>query len=387
MLKTLIAHTTEIDDIELAVDNIKSQLSPDNLATNSVGIITCHFEFIHSGVVKAISDALPFEVLGVVTTEQATNAELGNFLLTVMVITGNNVEFVLKATPTITDNAHKQIEDAYIEASSHRTDKPALVLAYVPLMMHFSANEFVDLFSQITNNEVPCFGTVSIDATDTFLDCFVCMNGEVYLDRIVMLLIYADITPRFFLATISQEKILPNSAQITKSSGVVLMEVNGHSVGKYFADLGLADATGQYATAALPFVLNYEDGTPPVSRVFIGKTPENYAICAGIIPEGSTMSIGVFDKEDVLLTTGGAVKKALDNAISTTSCMLMYSCVTRNMSLGGEAKAEMELVRDIVGEKLPFVMAYSNGEICPMEISDVKAINRFHNNTFIICLF
>ena len=387
MLKTQIAHTTEVDDIELAVETIKSQLRLNDLSAHSVGIITCHFEFIHSGVLKTLCDALPFEVIGSVTTDQATNAEMGNFLLTVIVLTGNNVEFILKATPSLTDSAHKQVEQAYIEASSHRIDKPALVLTLMPFMMHFSANEFVDLLSQITNNEVPCFGTVSIDATGTFLDCFVCMNGEVYLDRVVMLLIYADITPRFFLATISPEKILPNSALITKSSGAILMEVNGHSVGKYFADLGLADATGQYATAALPFVLNYEDGTPPVSRVFVGSTPENYAICAGNIPEGSTMSVGVFDKEDVLLTTGGAVKKAMEYDLPNASCMLMYSCVTRNMSLGGEAKAEMELVRNIVGEKLPFVMAYSNGEICPMEISDVKAINRFHNNTFIICLF
>jgi hypothetical protein len=33
------------------------------------------------------------------------------------------------------------------------------------------------------------------------------------------------------------------------------------------------------------------------------------------------------------------------------------------------------------------MMAYSGGETCPTQVSDDKAINRFHNNAFVACVF
>jgi hypothetical protein len=123
-----------------------------------------------------------------------------------------------------------------------------------------------------------------------------------------------------------------------------------------------------------------------VSKVFIILSPEKYAICAGAMPEGATLYIGVFDKEDVLFTTGAALDKALEGA-EGASGMLLYSCISRNMSLGVDLLAELDLVREKAAGKLPFMMAYSGGEICPTQVTEAKAINRFHNNAFIGCIF
>jgi hypothetical protein len=202
-----------------------------------------------------------------------------------------------------------------------------------------------------------------------------------------LLLLYGDIKPKFFIATISANKILGKSALVTKSAGHILMEVNDRPVVEYFEDLGLTKASETaYAMTSLPFMLDYGDGTPQVSKVFIGLTPESYAICAGAMPEGSTLYIGVFDKEDVLLTTEEAVREALA-AAADASGLLIYSCISRSMSLGADQLLELDLVKEKLADKLPFMMAYSGGEICPTQISEAKAINRFHNNAFIACLF
>jgi hypothetical protein len=210
-------------------------------------------------------------------------------------------------------------------------------------------------------------------------------RGEHYRDRMALILAYGPVNPRFYLATISKDRILNKAALITASEGHILKEVNGRPVVEYFESLGLTKASEtSYAMTSLPFMLDYGDGTPPVSKVFIGLNENKYAICAGVMPEGSTLYIGVFDKGDVLFTTGETADEALSG--KTPQGMLIYSCISRSMSLGSDLLAELNLVSQKAGET-PFMMAYSGGELCPTRINKGTAVNRFHNNTFIVCTF
>jgi hypothetical protein len=104
------------------------------------------------------------------------------------------------------------------------------------------------------------------------------------------------------------------------------------------------------------------------------------------MPEGATLYLGVFDKADVLLTTREAVQTALSKN-PAPSGMLIYSCISRNMCLGSDLFAELELVQQVAGKKASLMMAYSGGEICPTRMNESSAINRFHNNAFILCIF
>jgi hypothetical protein len=201
-----------------------------------------------------------------------------------------------------------------------------------------------------------------------------------------MILCYGALEPKFFIATISENKILDKPALVTSSQGHILKELNGKPVAKYFETMGLTKASEtSYAMTSLPFMLDYGDGTPPVSKVFIGLNEEGHAICAGAMPVGATLYLGVFDKADVLLTTQRALKTALE-AVPHPSCILIYSCISRSMSLGSEILAEIELVKKEVGPQIPMMMAYSGGEICPTQIQKNIAVNRFHNNSFVLCI-
>lgn len=388
MIKTLTAHTSEIDDIEEALKQLHSQLDiENNLLKNSIGILACHYEFVYSEVAKAICESLPFDVVGTVSTVQGVNEESGSLILTLMILTSDDVSFGTTLTDSLKGQPLESIEKAYKEASSKFEVQPSLIMPFAPFIVENSGDDYVSTLGEITGG-IPCFGTVAIDGSDTFEHCFLIYNGEHYLDRMALVFIYGDINPRFAIATISPERIVDKPALVTKSDSHILMEVNEQPVLDYFKDLGLITAVeSQYAMASIPFLLDYNDGTPPVSKVFIYLTPENYAVCAGKMPEGSTMYIGVFDKEDVLYTTGKTVEEELTDLTSDASCMLCYSCISRSMSLMGDQFAELDMVRDTVGDKLSLLMAYSGGEICPTQTSVSKAINRFHNNAFIACIF
>ena len=384
MIKTLVANTTELDDEVLAVEQILSQLNlEDNLMKNTIGIMTCHYEFIISDVYKAVCEALPFEIVGTISSTQAVADNAAVLLMTLMVMTSDDVEFVKALTPSLLENPAQVIADSYIAAS--KGAKPALILAYAPFIMQNCGDDYVTALTEASGN-VPVFGTLAVDDTLDFANCFLLADCDHHRDKMAMVLIYGDVNPKFYIANISDHKVLDKSAVITKSMGSVLMEVNEHPVIEYFSDIKLLDAAGkQYAMSSLPFLLDYNDGTPRTSKVFIILTPEKYAICNGAMPEGSTLYMATSDTNDIMLTTGDAVDKILES-VEDASLLLCYSCIGRSMTLGAEQFKEIDLVTDKIGGKLPFLMAYSGGEICPTQVAEGKAINRFHNNAFIACV-
>ncbi|MDR1178787.1 MAG: FIST C-terminal domain-containing protein [Spirochaetaceae bacterium] len=383
MIQAVTVSTKSIDDIEGAVKDLKAQLdAAPPLSRNSVGIIACHYEFVLSGVVKAVQEAFPFDITGTISSAQAVNGGAGSLLLTLMVLSGDDVRFKTVLTPSLKEESGKKIGEAY--RTGEGGEKPSLIFAFAPFMVENSGDDYVSVIAAASGG-IPCFGTLAVDDTPDFRECYMLYRGEHYRDRMSMILVYGKLRPRFYLASISRNKILDRSALVTSSEGHLLTGLNGRPVTEYFASMGLTKASEtSYAMTSLPFMLDYNDGTPMVSRVFIGLDEHGNAICAGAMPEGSTLYIGVFDKDDVLLTTGKTVDAALAEN-DKPSLILAYSCVSRSMSLGSDTLAEVEILKKKNAGNIPFLLAYSGGEICPTQLQSESAVNRFHNNTFILC--
>jgi hypothetical protein len=387
MIKTFVASTAEVDDADVAVEDILSQINLDGgLLKNSVGIISCHYEFIESGIIEAVCDALPFDLSGTISWMLSTQDNTDTFLMTIMVLTSDDVEFDTVLTPSLNEEPGRVIAESYQAATADRSDKPKLILAFAPFMPLNSGDEYVDVITKASGG-VPCFGTIAIDDTIDFSKCFMLHNGQRYPDRMAMVLIYGNISPKFYVTNIAHERALNEVAIVTKSAGHVIMEVNGRPIHEFFENLGLTKATeNTYAMTSLPLLLDYNDGTPKVSKIFVTLTPERYALCAGAVPEGSTLQLTPTDRNDVMLTAERAVEQILQE-MENASGLLIYSCVARSMTLGGDQFDEMRLVSEKTGGKLPYMMMCSGGEICPTQIFDGVATNRFHNNAFIACLF
>ena len=384
MIKSFTAYTAELDDGALAADQISAQLNEQGgFLKHTIGIVACHYEFIHSGVFRSICDALPFEVVGTTSSVQSVPEHSGPLLLTLTVLTSDDVEFVKTITPSLYEQPAREIAEQYKLVC--RAEKPALILVFAPFIMQNCGDDYVNVLTEVSGG-APCFGTLAVDDTLDFANCFMLADGEHYRDSMALVMMYGPVNPRFYVANISESKMLEKSAVVTKSAGPVLMMVNQRPVIDYFKDLGLVQASEtQYAMSTLPFLLDYNDGSPKVSKIFVTLTPEKYAICAGAMPEGSTLYMATADKEDVLFTTGEAMDLALAD-MEGASLMLIYSCVSRAMTLGADQHKELELVEKKLAGRLPYMMANSGGEICPTQLSAGKAINRFHNNAFIACL-
>ncbi|MDR0885686.1 MAG: FIST C-terminal domain-containing protein [Clostridiales Family XIII bacterium] len=400
MVKTLIAFTDEIDDIDYALEQIQEQIDFDgDLYANSVGIVSCIPAYVESGVVKALAEVVPFAIAGITTIGTTASGADDLTQLTLTVLTSDDVSFKVAWTDPI------QSEDASIikrsfEASfadSDRTDAdadakpelPKLVIAYAPLSMNVGGDFFNNTIDEATGG-IPCFGVLAVDDTPDYHSSQVIYNGDAAADRLAYILVYGDIEPRFHLATISQEKISKDKGVVTKSDGVQLLEINGKSVSEFLISQGLKlNKDGIFeGVNSFPYIVDFNDGAAPLIRVMFMVTPEGYAVCGGSIPEGSILSVGYFDRNEIIKSTDEAIKQ-IDKDPDTQG-ILIYSCIGRYFNLEFNPEEEAEKVEDCFGpEGIPYQFTYGGGELCPIPTTDGsgRLVNRYHNCTLIACVF
>jgi hypothetical protein len=134
---------------------------------------------------------------------------------------------------------------------------------------------------------------------------------------------------------------------------------------------------------SVPFILDYTGKGIPVSRVLLSWNEDGYGVCGGLMPEGTKFSIGTWDKDDVVGTTARTIESILLN--ENISTLLLYSCLARSFALGTDILLETNKVNEIIADRIPYIFAYSGGEICPLH--DTANANSFHNNTVIACAF
>ena len=388
MIKSFVAYTTEIDSPELAVEQLLEQLDfggKNALRQNTIGIVSCYAEFIESGVWEHLCANLPFEVLGTTTIANMVPAELGETMLTLMVLTSDEIGFSTALSEPIVEEDALQLRAMYETALAKLPAKPSVMMSFLPLHSNFSTDFYVDCLTEISGG-VPNFGTVTVDHNTDYHDSQVLLNGKGYPDRAAVLLIHGEVTPTFYIGNISEERVFDEKGVVTAAEKNRLEEVDGAPVVEYLRSIGLKQNEDGSIVGinSFPVIVDYNDGSAPVARVIFAMTPEGYAVCGGHIPVGATLSIGSFDGEEISATTLRTIEDVL--ASEKHSIALMYSCVGRYFSQGHDTTAELRQVRErLEGTDVNYMMSYSGGEICPVYNADGQPFTRNHNNTIVIC--
>lgn len=386
-MKMLTASTFEIDESKEAYEEILAQLDLENtLEKNAVGILNCHSDFVETGTAQYISQKLPFDVLGCTTLASGVNGEYGSDILTLTVLTGDNVTFGTGYAPSLETDYQQAVCQAVDTASATNTlEKPALIIPFIPLMQ-LSVEDVMDIIEEKVPG-VPMFGTASVDSTPEFEKCYTFYNGDATQTGFSVLFIWGDIQPRFYVTAIPEDRIQNVKGIITKSEKNVLMEINNMSFLDYMNAIGLETKNGLEGVVAMPFMIDTHDGAGQVARALHTMTEENYASYIGNMAQGATFAVGSIDDTAIIETSSTVIEHALTRG--EHHGMLVFPCASRYFILSGiDSDRELCLVREAAKDTVPFMMTYSGGEICP--VYDKKTgnlINRFHNFSLAICIF
>jgi len=394
MLKCASVYTYEIDDRTAALDEINKQINEKlTLLDNTVGIIMCHTEFISSGMLGYICVNLPFDVIGISTAAQAVNDEAGELILTIFVMTSDDVRFKTGLADNLKNGLDESVKSAYEAASEGETETPRLALIFPPILLkYYAGDDYVKTWQNLIP-ETPLFGTLAMDDTPTFEDSETIFKGKNSKNAMPFVLCYGNINPSFRIGTIPKEKVMHYTGEITKSSGSIIQEINGISAYKYFESIGFEkDGVSSVNYLFLPFLIDQRKRTDydgiPVIRVLSYFNEDGSATFHGNVDEGSTFTLLKCESEDILSTAKNCVNEVSE--MKDVNGVLLFSCIVRRivtMSGGNsDANEEFETVKKVLGPVTPFMMGCAGGEICPTLGTSNTLTNRYHEYTLVILI-
>ncbi len=383
MIEMLSARTSEIDEIKDAVEEIMSQIDSAKLKKNSCGLIYCSLDFVESGVVKAICDELPFNVIGMTTLASADEHGYGIYELTLTILTSDDVSFTAGISESIEQyNYKEEIETLYTRIRSRVKDDPALILSFIPHLTDVAGYEIVETMDSVCNG-IPIWGSITTSVDFTYGTVATIHNGEILRSGLAMMFINGPIQPKFIVCSIPERNITNSRGIITKSKGPILQEVNDMPIMDYLKSIGLEVDSENITT--VPLLLYYDNSDEYVALGFYTLFEDGSVLTGGPMPENTPFVVGYIDEDGINDSANEAIDKIL--AIKDRQATLMLPCITRYIMLSPNQEEELKLIHSRFNEGgLPFAMAYSGGEICPVPDARGKLHNRFHNYSFSACV-
>ena len=242
MVKAASLYTFETENPEAALNDIRAQLAEKlKLQKYTAGILHCGYDAMESGAASHICEGLDFPVVGCTTVAQAVNDEMGSWMLTLMVLTSDDVKFFEAHTEGFMEDLEGALVRSFpAEAQNDPAFPLKLILAFPPVREKCAGDDYANCFKHICEN-VPLFGSLAVE--DEILDfsrnATLC-NGQYFQEECTYLLLCGNVTPRFFVDIPSVESHLMEAGIITGSERNLLLEVDGVRAVQFFEHAGLA---------------------------------------------------------------------------------------------------------------------------------------------------
>ena len=383
MIDMYTARTSEIDEIEEAVSEIFEQFDLSVLKKHTGGLLYCHRDFIESGVVEALCNALPFDVIGMTSMAGADEHGYGNYDLTLTVLTSDDVSFVGGMTNSInSDNYKVEMSELYNALCEKSGGDPSLIFTFMPHMKNVAGCEVVAALDAVSGG-IPMWGSLTNSDNFNYETVQTIGNGKSLATGVAMLLVRGPIEPKFFIHSIPERNIVNARCIVTKSIGTRLYEVNDQPILEYLSKIGLVITKENITTA--PIMVYYNNAEKPVALGFYSIFEDGSVLTGGEMPEGTSISVGSIDAPGIFETAEAGLGNILNCENRTVT--LLLPCITRYIMLSPEQDAELKLIDEkLSGTGKPFSMGYSGGEISPLLGPDGKLYNQFHNYTFCACV-
>ncbi len=385
-MKMYVAHSYEIDHAQDAVQEILQALPLEHMqGKNVVGLLTTHTDAVSTGVVSAICSALPFDVIGMTSFASCANGEADLAILTLTVFVSEDVRFAVTLSDSLRENYTEVLDRACADIKNKLGEEPSLALVCAPFSRHISGQSVTSYLTKILG-ACPLFGGLASDHTVEAQSTYVFLNDQIFTHRVALLCMAGPVKARFALASLRPDSLQKSKATITASDGNTVYSVNDMPVMNYIYSLGLSSAELEGAGVVLPFLVDFNDGSPMVAREVLSVTSEKHLYFGGIMPTGAHIYLALQTPKEVLHTAQGVIDTIVELK-ENLDCAFIVSCAGRSVILGGDPLAEAQEALQALEGHVVYQHTYARGEICPVCLPSGKIENRFHNFTFSVCMF
>jgi hypothetical protein len=383
MITMYTARTAEVDVFDEAIAEIKSQIDFSKLKKYSGGIIFCCKDYADSGMLEALCNAFPFDIIGMTAMGTADAKGYGFFDLTFTVLTSDEVRFTAGMVPDIDrSNYEEKINKLYSDIRGKVNDDPSFIITLMPYSNDVAGNEMVAAMDTITNG-LPIWGSLASTIDFNNHSTGTIFNGIFNENGLVMLAMNGPVSPRFIVTSLPTQKISNSRGIVTKSDGAVLIEINDMPVKEYFSFLNV-EITFENIRAT-PLMVYHQGTEEPVALAIYTITEDGAFLIGDQVPIGSSVSVGGIDTTTII----ESCRQGLDEVLACPDRhgTLAVPCVSRGIMMAPDQQGEMRLIHEALNASgLPFMMGYAGGEISPMVDVNGNTNNRFHNYTFCACV-
>jgi hypothetical protein len=392
-MRSIQAFTHEVDDIELAISELKAGIDTSAFLKNTCGIVFCGFEPDMEELVKGLNEAFDFPFFGCTGIGILSTGGYSQSSISLLVLTADDVEFSIGMTEKINGGEEvKYFADTYHECSDRLSCKDNLIFTYVPWLTNVTFDDIVSLLDE-ESGHVPIYGGVASDGW-TFDSTYTFTNKGFSQDRGVMMVIGGNIRPLF---TIEHSTTLTTNLHkvVTRAEGTVVYELDGKPVTDFISEMGLiTDKTSVILDyLSTPFLATQKtgDGDEIDTLRCLGVIDHENKSCGyiGRIDEGSELNMVLISKEDIERSVKTAFDEILTRMSETEdyrySSIFCSSCAARYCLLVADKDAEGRAYEGRLPEGVNVQGVYIYGEFCPAHGKHRGGLyNVLSNETFTI---
>ncbi|MBL7131499.1 MAG: FIST C-terminal domain-containing protein [Candidatus Omnitrophica bacterium] len=177
---------------------------------------------------------------------------------------------------------------------------------------------------------------------------------------------------------------------VTRSFGNVIKEIEGEpavEIYKNYFKKSLDEIKSLLIQISIlyPLGIYLSEEEEYLLRNVIRIDDDGGIVCQGDIPEGSEIRIMMGTQESALQAAKQATWEA-KNVLKNTPLLgaIVFESVSRIKLLGHRVNEEINIIKNILGEKIPFIGVCTFGEQAPLKSLEYHGESHFHNETVAI---
>jgi hypothetical protein len=398
-MRSIVAVTYELDDVEGAVRELWEQVKDQPLGKNSFGFVFCDAETPHDEFMKEAKARFPFELAGC-TSIANFDTDSGTQMMsaTLLVLTGDDVFFSSALTNTLTrENLAPELRLAYERASEALVGGAKMLFLIPPFNESTPLDNYVSILSECSG-DIPIFGGLpSSNIADS--DILMYADGRSFMDRAAVVLMGGNVRPLFSVQNILSSFSRMNHT-ITRAEENVVYKVDDMPFADYLRNAGLSvdELIAQkdlavYVSTPLLVNLNVndiDDGIPVVRTIKKLNPSDGSGVLFGSISNQSKISLASMRRNDIQKSVKALMEDILKKINEASggyqySTLFCVSCGGRYMVMADDKDLEGDVLISHLPEGVKLAGFYAYGEICPTVIDNGKALNRVHNESIVIC--
>lgn len=402
-MKTKFALTSEIDDIDSAVEDLMHQVNDGfTLLKNTCGILFCASDMDQKSLLEKLGEKFPYDIIGGTTIAVVTNEKgLCEMGICLMVFTADDCEFIAEISePVQPDDVESAVAKVYDKIVKKASSEVKTVFILPPYNIDIMMDWYTKSFNKLAPN-IPVFGGIpSYRGEDD--KCATLFNGNIYPDRLVLLAVTGNFRPFFVTQKISGS-VVERKRKVTAAKFNTVYEVNGQPFTEYLRELGFSLEEMTKSNSKVTFVANplllenvpiegHED-VSFVRGLHKVDLEEGSATSIGEIPEGAVLSVCSLRRDDIAEAAFHAMDEVKEQIAQRAeegyeyNSIFMVSCVGRYIFMMPKNSMEADNLLSVLPEGMTLGGFYSYGEIAPAYNMKKEQYNFLHNESLVMCVF